>query len=323
MQVVRYHDYGGPEVLKVEEAEIPAAGPGQVLIRMEAVGASWVDTLFRRGENAFGKRPLPGSPHGDVVGVVAAVGPDVDAALAGQRVAALVDPDAYADYVVAGTDWLAPVPDGVGPGEASVLSMPAPVALRVLRAGRLAAGETVLVHAAAGSIGHLLTQLARLEGAGRVIATVGSPEKADFARQHGADVVISYQDGDWPDLVRAAAPGGVDVIADSVGGQFTPINVDLLAPLGRVVLYGAESGELPVVPAVGLLGLRSITGFGLLAWRAARPELARQDIADVTAHAAAGRLKVAVSAMVPLAEAAKAHELLEDRSRVGRILLVP
>jgi NADPH2:quinone reductase len=323
MRRVRYYEYGGPEVLQIEEAEIPAAGPGQVLIRTEVVGASWVDTAMRRGISAFGQQPLPGSPHGDVVGTVEAAGDGVDQALLGQRVAALVARDAYADYVVADADWLASVPASVGSAEATVLSMPAPVALGILRAGRLAAGETVLVHAAGGSLGHLLTQLARQDGAGTIIATVGAPGKADFAREHGADVVISYRDSDWPDQVRAAAPGGVDVIADSLGGEYTATNLDLLAPLGRLVIYGALSGGLPSIPAAGVLGLRYVTGFGLVGWRAARPALARRDIADAAARVGAGQLRVAVSGTVPLAAASKAHELLEDRTRVGRVLIVP
>jgi NADPH2:quinone reductase len=323
MRRVRYYEFGGPEVLQLEEAAVPAAGPGQVLIRTEAVGASFVDTSMRQGTSAFAQQPLPGSPHGDVVGTIEAVGEDVDPALAGQRVAALVARDAYADYVLADADWLAAVPAGTDIGVASILSMPGPVALRILRAGRLAAGETVLVHAAAGSLGHLLTQLARIEGADTVIATVGSPEKAEFARQHGADAGVCYQDADWPDQVRAAAPGGVDLVADSLGGEMTAVSLDLLAPLGRQVVFGALTGSVPAVPAASLLGLRWITGFRLVAWRAARPDLARQDLADVAELAAAGRLRAAVQATVPLADAAKAHELLEDRSRLGRVLLVP
>jgi NADPH2:quinone reductase len=322
MRRVRYYEFGGPEVLKVEEADIPAPGPGQVLVKTEAIGTSWVDTTFRSGTSPLGHPTLPGSPHGDVVGTVEAVGAGADPALAGARVAALVNPDAYADYVVADADWLVPVPAGVDAGTASVLDMPAPVALRVLRTGRLAAGETVLVHAAAGTIGHLATQLARIEGAGTVIATASSPAKLEFARQHGADVGVCYTDPDWPDQVRAAAPGGVDVVLETVGGQVTAQSLDLLAPFGRLVVYGAASGELPDLPA-WLPALRTVSGFGLLAWRAARPEQARQEMTELAGLAAAGRLRASVQATLPLEQAARAHELLEDRDRMGRVLLVP
>lgn len=309
--------------MRIEEVDVPEPGPGQVLIRTEVIGASFVDTFMRRGTSAFAQQPLPGSPHGDVVGVIESAGPGVGSDLAGERVAALVSRDAYADYVVADTDWLARVPAGVGPAEASVLDMPAPVALRILRLGRLAPGETVLVHAGAGNLGHLLTQLARLEGAGTVIATVGSAAKAEFARKHGADAVVCYAEPDWPDQVLAIAPGGVDLVADSMGGQLTATSLELLAPLGRLVIYGALTGELAAIPAPSLVGLRWVTGFRLATWRSAHPDLARQDIADVTEYAAACRFGVAVHATVPLADASKAHELLEDRSRTGRVLLAP
>jgi len=323
MRRVRYYEYGGPEVLTVEEVEIPVPGPNQVLLRTEAIGTSFVDTAMRQGTSAFGALPLPGSPHGDVLGTVESVGADVTGTKVGDRVVSLVTPDAYADYAVTDADGLAPVPAGLDPAAASVLAMPAPVALRVLRAGHLAKGETVLVHSAAGGIGHLAVQLARLEGAGTIIATAGSPAKLDFTRKYGADIAISYADSDWAEQVRAAAPGGVDLVLDSVGGTIAAQSLELLAPLGRLVIYGAAGGELMDVPARSLYGLKSITGFGLLAWRAARPDEARRDITEVTEHAAAGRLEVAVQATLPLAEAARAHTVLEDRDRLGRVLLVP
>jgi NADPH:quinone reductase-like Zn-dependent oxidoreductase len=323
MRRVRYYEYGGPEVLRVEEADIPAPGAGQVLIRSEAIGANFVDTKFRRGAGGIFQRPLPGVLTGDVVGAVEAVGPGVDTAKPGDRVAALVDPDAFADYVLADADWLAPVPEGLDAGAASMLPMGAPVALRVLRTGRLAPGETVLVHAAAGGIGHLTVQLAKLLGAGTVIATAGSPAKLDFAREYGADVAVDYTDDDWPDQVRAAAPGGVDVIADSIGGQVSLRGLDLLAPFGRLVAYGAASGDLPDIPFRSLRALKYATGFSLLAWRAARPEQARQEMTEVAGYSSGGRLRTAVHAAFPLTDAAKAHHVLEDRAQLGRVLLIP
>jgi NADPH2:quinone reductase len=323
MRTVRYHEYGGPEVLTVEEVDEPRPGEGQVLIRTEAIGGSFVDTAMRAGTSTFGQPPLPGSPHGDVVGTIEDVGAGVDPSWKGKRVAALVAVDAYADLGVADAAWLAPVPDGMDAAQASNLAMPGPVALLALRAGQVKAGETVLVHAAAGNIGHLATQLAKLEGAGRVIATAGSPAKRDFALAHGADVAISYADPDWAEQVRAAAPGGVDVALDSVGGATSATTLGLLAPRGRMVVYGAAGNELPQLPIGELLALRSVTGFGLMGFRTAFPDEARAHIAEVTAHVAAGRLRTAVGATVPLSEPAKAHEALEDRGRLGRVLIIP
>jgi NADPH:quinone reductase len=324
MRRVRYYEYGDPDVLTIEEAEIPTPGPGQVLIRAEAIGANFVDTKFRRGPSSgvIFQRPLPGKLTGDVVGTVEAVGPGVDTQQVGRRVAGLAE-DAFADYVVADAQWLAPIPDGLDLGAAGMLPMGAPVALRTLRTGRLAPGETVLIHAAAGGIGHLAVQLAKLLGAGTVIATAGSPAKLDFARKCGADIAIDYTDSDWPDQVRKAAPRGVDVVLDSVGGEILQRSFDVLAPFGRIVIYGAASGELTSLPVTNFFALKSVAGFSLIAWRAADPEQARREMTEVAEYSTAGLLHTAVHARLPLAEAAAAHRLLEDRSQLGRVLLLP
>jgi NADPH:quinone reductase len=321
---VRYYEYGGPEVLKVEDVDTPTPGEGQVLIRAETIGANFVDTKFRRGPSAgtLFQRPLPGSPTGDVVGTVEAVGPGVDPSTRGRRVVALVDPDAFADFVVAGADWLAEVPTSVDDGDASMLSSAAPTALGTIRAGRIKAGETVLVHAAAGAIGHLVLQLARLEGAGTVIATAGSPAKLDFARAHGADVAVDYTAEDWPERVREAVPGGVDVVLDSISGETRQRSFGLLAPFGRVVVYGAASGDLGDIPVRDLIPQRSVTGFSLLAYRAAAPKQAAAEVAELTEHFAAGRLRTSVHTRLPLNEVAEAHRILETRENLGRVLLI-
>ena len=323
MRRVRYYEYGGPSVLTVEEVEVPSPGPGQVRLRTTAIGANYVDTKIRANAGSIFVRPLPGSPTGDVVGTVDAVGPGVDPARLGERVAALVDPDAYADFVLADAAWLAPVPDGLAPGLASLLTVAGPVALRLLRAGGLASGETVLVHSGAGTIGALAIQLARLSGAGTVIATASTPEKLRYARGVGADVAVDYTAGDWPSRIREAVPGGVDLVLDAVGGAVLTSSIDLLAPRGRAVVYGAASGDLISVPVRSLFGLRTVTGFALLAWRAACPDEARAEMTEVARHLRAGRLRAETRATLPLTEAAEAHRLLEDRTTIGRVLLTP
>jgi NADPH:quinone reductase-like Zn-dependent oxidoreductase len=323
MRRVRYYEYGDPEVLTVEEADPPVPHQGQVLLRAEAIGVNFVDTRFRRGpgSGSIFQRPLPGRPTGDVAGTVVRVGPGVDPHLVGRRVAALAE-DAYADYVVADAAWLAAVPDRLSPGDASMLAMSAPVALRILRAAPLNPGDTVLIHAAAGGIGHLAVQLAKAYGAGTVIGTA-SAGKLDFVRGAGADVAVDYTRPDWPDQVRAAAPGGVDVVLDAVGGPVLHAGLDLLAPFGRAVVYGAASGELEPVPVGKLFALRSVTGFNLTAWRQASPDRARQETTELAELFAAGRLRTSVHAGLPLAEAATAHRLIESRAHTGRILLLP
>jgi NADPH2:quinone reductase len=322
MRRVRYHEYGGPEVLRIEETDIPTPDAGEVLIRVEAIGANFVDTQFRRGGGSIFRRPLPWTVSGDVVGVVAAVGAGVDAALTGTRVAGLAE-DAFADYVTVEAAWLAVVPAGLDDGAASMLSMVGPVARGVLRLGRVTSGDTVLVHAAGGGVGHLVVQLAKLLGAGTVIATAGSAEKLAFARSCGADVAVDYTTDDWPDRIRSAAPGGVDVVLDSIGGQTTLTGLELLAPYGRAVIYGASSGVLPTIAATTLYRLRSIAGFAIAAHRAAAPEQARADMAEVAEHFTSGRLRAAAHTRLPLDDAVEAHRLLESRVPIGRVVLVP
>jgi NADPH:quinone reductase-like Zn-dependent oxidoreductase len=324
MRRVCYHSHGGPEVLAIEEADIPAPGPGQVLIRTEAVGLNYVDVQIRR-ETTAGSiyyRPLPGKLTGDVVGTVEQVGPNTDAALGGRRVAVLLE-DGCADYVVADTDWLADAPAGLSAGAASLLPTAGAVALGALRTGRLQPGETVLVTAGAGGIGHLAVQLARIKGADTVIATAGSAAKLDFLKELGADIVVDHTRADWADQVRLAAPGGVNVILEAVGGQLLHQAIGLLAPFGRVVAYGASAGDLTSVPVTNLFALKTVSGFSLLAWRAAAREQARADIAELTRLFAAGTLRPATETTLPLTEVVRAHRLLEARAVLGRPLLVP
>ncbi|MGE5286412.1 MAG: quinone oxidoreductase family protein [Micromonosporaceae bacterium] len=324
MRRVRFHAHGGPGVLAVEETAVPEPGPGQVLIRAEAIGVNYVDVQIRRetSPESIWFRPLPGTLTGDVVGTVAETGPGADPALAGTRVAVLLE-DACADYVLADTGWLVSVPDDLDAGAASLLPTVAPVALGVLRAARPASGETILVSSAAGAIGHLAVQLARRAGAGTVIATAGSAAKLALAGELGADAAIDYTGPDWAAQARAAAPGGIDVILDAVGGATLHQSIDLLAPGGRLVVYGASAGDLTSVPVRSLFALRTMTGFSLLAWRAARPEQARADIAELTGLLADGSLRAVTGTRIPLAEVARAHRLLEDRAVLGRVILVP
>jgi NADPH2:quinone reductase len=324
MRRVRFHSHGGPEVLAVEEAGIPEPGPGQVLIRAEAIGVNYVDVQIRRetSPDSIWFRPLPGTLTGDVVGTVEKTGPGTEPVLAGSRVAALLE-DACADYVVADTGWLVPVPAQLDPGAASMLPTTGAVALGALRSGQLEAGETVLVTAGAGAIGHLAVQLARLFGAGTVIATAGSPAKLALAKELGADVAVDHSQPGWDDQVRSAVPGGVDVVLEAVGGDTLHRCLGLLAPKGRAVVFGASAGELGSVPVRSLFALKSVTGFSLLAWRAADPAAVRAATTELTSLFGSGQLRAVTGATLPLAEVSQAHRRLEERSVLGRLLLVP
>src|SRR5579859_4268306 len=324
MRRVRFHSHGGPEVLAVEEAGVPEPGPGQVLIRTEAIGVNYVDVQLRRetDPDSIWYRPLPGVLTGDVVGTVERTGAGTEPALAGRRVAVLLE-DGCADYVVAGADWLVPVPAELEAGAASMLPTTGAVALGALRAGRLAAGETVLVTAGAGAIGHLAVQLARRLGAGTVVATAGSAAKLALAKELGADIAVDHSQPGWDDQVRSAVPGGVDVVLEAVGGDTLRRCLGLLAPWGRAVVFGASAGELGSVGVRDLFGLKTVTGFSLMAWRAADPEAVLAGLAELAGWFGAGKLRAVTGATLPLAEVSRAHQLLEERSVPGRLLLVP
>jgi NADPH:quinone reductase len=323
MRRIRFYEHGGPEVLVTEQAEVPVPAPGQVLIRTEAIGINYVDVQIRRATDpgSIYFRPTPATLTGDVVGTVEATGSGTDPALTGTRVAVLLE-DAYADYVVADADWLASAPERLSAAAASMLPTVGAVALGALHIARLGAGETVLITAGAGAIGHLAVQLARQHGAGTVIATAGSPAKLAFLADLGADAAINYRDPDWADQVRAAAPRGVDVVLEAVGGTVLHQCIGLLGPHGRAVVFGASAGDLTSVPVTSLFALKSVSGFSLLAFRAADPEQARADTAELTRLFESGALHASAREL-PMADAVQAHQLLEDRTVTGRLLLIP
>lgn len=323
MRRVRYYAHGGPEVLTVEEAPVPEPGPGQVLIKTEAIGLSYLDALMLRetSQDSVYYRALPASLTGDAVGTITRTGDGADPALVGTRVAVLLE-EACAEYVIADASWLVSVPAELDAGAASVLPTMGAVARGALHLGHAADGQTVLVTAAAGGIGHLAVQLARHLGAGTVIGAVGSASKSGFLKELGADIVADYGQPDWADQVRRATPGGVDLVIDGVGGDTLLECIGLLAPFGRAVTFGAADGHWGSVPALSLAALKTLSAFSLLAWRAAAPEQARADTAELTSLLQTGRLR-AVTKTLPLPEIASAYRQFEDRAVLGRLVLIP
>jgi NADPH2:quinone reductase len=307
MRAVRYHEHGGPAVLQVEEVPEPTARDDQVIVRAEAIGTNVIDTVFRSGTSPW-PRPLPGAVTGDVVGrVVKAAGDFAE----GDRVAGLSE-DAAADLVTLDVDWLTRVPESADAPSATVLSMTAPLALGLLRLGRLTAGETVLVQSAAGGIGHLLVQLADHLGAKRTIGTASTEAKRHFVRGLGAEA-LAYDEVDGP----------VDLVLDAVGGDVFDAGLKLLAPGGRMITYGAIGGKLPTVEAHSLFELKWVTGFSMLAWRRSFPDRARADMAEISDLFAAGDFTSVVAERVPLADVVRAHEILDARANLGRVVLIP
>ncbi|XUL92273.1 quinone oxidoreductase family protein [Streptomyces galilaeus] len=328
MRAVPIARYGAPDVLRVAEAHVPEPGPGQVLIATEAVSVGFAQTQMRRDcfPAPMWRPTLPVVLGGDVVGTVDAVGPRVEHIRTGDRVGAFLMQGAYAEYAVADAATLVPVPAELDAATATVLPGAGPIAVGTLATGRLRAGETVLVHAAAGGIGHLSVQLAKSAGAGQVIATASSPAKREFARSLGADAVVDYTAPGWAEEVRAATDGrGVDLILDSVGGDVLLTGIGLLAPGGRLVFYGSAGGgtHVPKVPVMDLIGLKYVTGFSLSAWQRLHPQEYADGLAELTDRLTSGRLKAAVHARLPLDQAARGHEIIESRAHQGRVVLLP
>ncbi|SHE96003.1 quinone oxidoreductase family protein [Streptoalloteichus hindustanus] len=310
MRRLRHHEHGGPEVLRIEEAPVPEPGPGEVLVRVAAVGA----TLPMLGHLRSGPATsLPSCPGGEIAGEVVALGPDVRKFRVGERVAGVVFDGAHAEFVAAPVALLDAAPADVRPVDAMVVARSGLVALGALRAGRVAEGERVLVTAAAGGVGHVAVQLARALGAATVVAAVGSRDKADFARDLGADEVVCYDDEDWGEPV--------DVVIDGVGGDVLRRGVEALAPFGRLVSYSAAGGQ---VDANALrAGMRGVVGFAVGRLASARPEVVERMRRELWDFHADGRLCPVVHAEFPLEEVARAYAVIQARANRGKVALRP
>lgn len=324
MKSIRVEEPGGPEALVLREVETPEPGAGEVRIRVEYAGVNYADTGVRAGV-AFGphRHEMPVTPGFEVAGVVAALGEGVEGPAEGTRVVAVLESGGYAEYAVAEAGSVVEVPEGVGlEAAAAALLVQGVTAHGVLHdAGRFAPGESVLVQAAAGGVGSLAVRFARLAGAGSVVGTAGSGEKLELVRGLGADLAVDYGEEEWPERVLEATDGrGVDVALESVGGESGARAFECLAPLGRLVMFGAASGKPMPPPDMMRLNVngQTITGFGGPWIRPGRAQAARREISR---HLQSGGLRPAIGLSLPLAEAAGAHRALEARETHGKILL--
>ncbi|MEU7134425.1 NADP-dependent oxidoreductase [Streptomyces sp. NPDC046261] len=309
MRRVRYHEYGGPEVLRVEETAVPSPGPGELLLRTEAIGV----TLPVVRKVREGGMPLPAGVGGEVAGEIIAVGPEVTGFAVGDRVTGLCFADGYADHAVLRAAMASPVPPGVDAADAVALVRCGLVALGAYEAARPAEGESVLVTAAAGGSGHLAVQLAKARGAGRVVAAVGSAAKADFVRSLGADEVVTYEDASWGEPV--------DIVLDAVGGELLSPALAALAPGGRLVAYSSGGGTIEAYDL--LVGAKSAIGFQMALIARDRPELMERWRRELWELYASGRVRPRVHVELPLEDAAKAHEIIEARANQGKVILRP
>jgi NADPH:quinone reductase len=324
MKAVRVHELAGPAALRVDEVPEPEVGAGQILVDVRAAGVNFPDTLITRGQYQFKPTP-PFSPGGEVAGVVRAVGSGVTSIAVGDRVAATMLYGGYAERVVVPELAAVPLPDAVSfeVGAATLLTYLTTYHALVDRAA-LRAGESLLVLGAAGGVGIAAVELGALLGA-RVIAAASSESKLAFCREHGAAETIDYSKQDLKDRIKALTGGsGVDVVYDPVGGAFAEAALRGTAWQGRFLVVGFASGEIPKIPLnlVLLKGCQLVGVFwGSFAMR--EPAKNRAHAAQLFAWIAEGKLRPAVDAALPFAQAAEALGRIERRAVKGKIVLVP
>jgi NADPH2:quinone reductase len=322
MKAIQIHETGGPEVLRLAEVPIPQPGAGQVLIRVEAAGVNFIEIYFRKGVY---KAALPFTPGSEAAGTVEVLGPGVTGFNAGDRVASVSVLGSYAEYALVPAAQLVKVPAGLTPEQAAAAMLQGMTAHYLSHSTfALKAGDTALVHAGAGGVGLLLTQMASRLGA-RVIATVSTPAKAELSRAAGAAEVILYTEQDFEAEVKRLTGGkGVDVVYDSVGKTTFEGSLNCLRPRGLLVLFGASSGPVPPFDLIQLSSKGSlfVTRPTLAHYVATRAELEGRS-GDVLGWVARGELKLRTEFVYPLAEATQAQTDLEARRTTGKILLKP
>jgi NADPH2:quinone reductase len=317
VRAIRISRWGGPEVLElVDDAPAPEAGDGEVLVRVARAGINFADTHAR--ENTYLARyELPLVPGAEVAGVREDTG---------ERVVAMVGTGGYAEYVAAPAAATFPIPEGVSDGAALALLLQGLTAWHLYRtSAKLAAGESVVVHAAAGGVGSLAVQLGHPFGAGRVIATASTEEKRDLALDLGADAAVDVTTEDL-DAALIEANGGerVDVVLEMAGGRVFDASLKALAPFGRLVTYGIASREPNEVSSGGLMRRsQAVVGFWLMHCLRRPQELVAEPLRDLFERAAAGTLRVVEGDVYPLSEARRAHEDLQARRTVGKLVLDP
>ncbi len=324
MRAMRFHEIGDPSVFRLDEVPDPKPRAGEVLLRVRAVGVNFADTRFRRGEY-FVRPQFPQICGMEAAGEVIALGADVTGLTVGDRVMALGE-NAYAEQMTARADLCFPMPAELSFVDAAALPVQGLTAHHTLALhGRLTSGESVLVHAAAGGVGSLAIQLARRLGATKVIGSAGSPEKRALVKEFGADACVDYRRPEWVQEVRELTGGkGVDVILEMVGGTDAyKRNLACLAPLGRMIVYGAANGETRgQVEPIGLMTKNhAVIGYYLTPLLRRR-ELCAPPLASLSAAVVSGALRVHIGRTAPLAEAADLHQDLEARRTSGKLVLL-
>jgi NADPH:quinone reductase len=326
MHTVRFHEHGSPDVLRYEEVARPEPGPGEALVKIATIGVNYGDVMRRQAPDLYPMpSPLPWTCGGEAVGTVVEVGEGVSPAIIGQRSVVFPGKGCYSDYTVVPVNRIYQIAPALSDAQAIALFVQGLTAAFILsQSARLAPGETVLVQGAAGGVGSMAVQLAKIYGAGLVVGCAGSTEKCRLVESLGADLAVNYNDPDWAEQARVFTGGsGVDVVFEMTGGKVAEDSLGLLKMFGRSVVFGHTSGKALAID-MGKLPQQnlSVTGFYL------RPyldigTLVVDTLAEFAEYVASGRLKVQLGGSFPLSQAAEAHRQLESRATIGKLVLTP
>jgi NADPH:quinone reductase len=324
MRVAQFSEFGGPQALRLEEVAEPSPGPGGILIRVTAVGLNFFDTLLLRNQYQVSP-PLPFSPGAEVAGTIEGLGGNVTDFKLGQRVVAYIGGNGCREKVVTKAKNAVPIPDGVSDEVAAGITITYGTALHGLKdRAALQAGETMAVLGAAGGAGLAAVEIAKLMGA-RVIAVASSGDKLAFARQHGADEGINYQDEDLRARLKALTkPKGVDVLYDPVGGAYAEPSLRAMAWGGRYLVLGFASGTIPRIP-LNLVMLKGCAIIGVF-WTSfveRNPEQHRANLIELLDWCKKGLISPHIHASFALIETATALSLIEGRKVTGKVIVNP
>jgi len=323
MRAIRIYQTGGPEVMRLEEVELAPPGPGEARVRHHAIGVNFLDIYYRKG--IYPSPPFPFTPGNEGAGEIVALGKGVKDLKPGDRVAYIAPLGSYGEERNVEARFLVKLPKAISYETGAAMMMKGLTAQYLLRQTyKVKAGDTILVHAAAGGVGLLLCQWAKALGA-TVIGTVGSPEKAKLAKKAGAKHLILYREEDFAIRVKEITKGAkCAVVYDGIGKTTFPASLDCLRPFGTFASYGSASGaiesfNIALLAQKGSLFATRPTVFTFVADRARLDRMARELFAVVQS----GEVKIAIGSRLPLAEAASAHEALEGRGTTGSTILLP
>jgi NADPH:quinone reductase len=324
MKAIVVNRFGDPEVLEYQILPNPKPAANQVLVRVAARSVNFADIKARQGKYHGAGQP-PFIPGLDVAGTVIEVGAEVTELRVGDRIIGFPKTGSYGELATVDEVLAYPLPESIDFHTAAAFPTVAVTAFQILQnVGRLERGETVVIHSAAGGVGTTAIQLARHFGAGRIIAVVGSDEKAAVALETGADDVVIHSKEDFSKRVNEITDGeGADLILDSVTGEIFERGLECLATFGRIVMFGHSSGKSGNFKTPSLHAkCKSVLGYSMGTTRALRPDRLKGSVYDVIKLVETGELKMVIGKTYPLAEAADAHRFIESRKSYGKVLLL-